>query len=365
MGQLVFQANSGGQTNLVGQNTASTFNLNIPLANGTLVSTGDTATVTSAMISGPVTTAKGGTGLTSFTSGGAVYATSTSALTTGTLPTSAGGTNLTSFTANGVLYASSSSALTTGSALTFDGTNLGVGGLSSGVRLDVYGSITARSGTVTADAYTNYGTNLTLNSGGSLPMLFQLNGSEQMRLDTSGNLLVGTTSNLLSARLVVGKNNSSTLAFFSQDYSAGNADNVSFANGFASGSNNAVQCRFYNNDLVSVGSITSSGSATLYNATSDYRLKTVTGVLAGHGERIDLLEPVEYIWKPNGLNAKGFLAHKFQEVYPSSVTGFKDEVDAEGNPVYQAMQSGSSEVIADLVAEIQSLRKRLAALEAK
>jgi hypothetical protein len=37
-------------------------------------------------------TTKGGTGLTSFTSGGAVYATSTSALTTGTLPIASGGT---------------------------------------------------------------------------------------------------------------------------------------------------------------------------------------------------------------------------------------------------------------------------------
>jgi hypothetical protein len=46
---------------------------------------------------------------------------------TGTLPTANGGTNLTSFTSGGVVYASSSSALATGSALTFDGTNLGLG----------------------------------------------------------------------------------------------------------------------------------------------------------------------------------------------------------------------------------------------
>jgi len=43
------------------------------------------------------------------------------------LPTTSGGTGLTSFTANGVVYASSTSALATGSVLTFDGTNLGVG----------------------------------------------------------------------------------------------------------------------------------------------------------------------------------------------------------------------------------------------
>jgi hypothetical protein len=46
----------------------------------------------------------------------------------GTLATTNGGTNLTSFTSGGVVYASSSSALATGSALSFDGTNLNVAG---------------------------------------------------------------------------------------------------------------------------------------------------------------------------------------------------------------------------------------------
>jgi hypothetical protein len=55
------------------------------------------------------------------------------------------------------------------------------------------------------------------------------------------------------------------------------------------------------------------------------------------------------------------LAHQFQEVYAGSVSGTKDAVDVDGKPMYQAMQASSSEVIADLVAEIQSLRKRLAA----
>lgn len=74
-------------------------------------STGTTGAVT---LAGTLATANGGTNLTSFTSGGAVYATSTSALTTGTLPTTAGGTALTSFTSGGALYATSTSALTTG-----------------------------------------------------------------------------------------------------------------------------------------------------------------------------------------------------------------------------------------------------------
>ena len=117
---------------------------------------------------------------------------------------------------------------------------------------------------------------------------------------------------------------------------------------------------FQGNGSGQLGSITHNGSGTAYNTTSDYRLKTVVGAVTGHGERLDALEPIEYIWNSNGSRTRGFLAHKFQEVYADSVSGTKDAVDADGKPIYQAMQASSSEVIADLVAEIKSLRKRLA-----
>jgi hypothetical protein len=55
-------------------------------------------------------TTRGGTNLTSFTSGGALYATSTSALTTGTLPIASGGTNSTATpTAGAVPYGTGTS----------------------------------------------------------------------------------------------------------------------------------------------------------------------------------------------------------------------------------------------------------------
>ena len=80
MGQLVFQAALGGQVNLVGPNTASTYNLNVPAVAGTVVTTGDSATVTSTMISGPLTTSVGGTGLASYTAGDITYYVSGTAL---------------------------------------------------------------------------------------------------------------------------------------------------------------------------------------------------------------------------------------------------------------------------------------------
>ena len=133
--------------------------------------------------------------------------------------------------------------------------------------------------------------------------------------------------------------------------------------------NNTANTKFigFHNQSTDIGSITRVGStsAVIYNTTSDYRLKTIVGAVTGQGERIDALKPIDYLWTEGGQQARGFLAHEFQEVYASSVTGTKDSVDEDGNPIYQGMQAGTAEVIADLVAELQSLRKRITALEAK
>ena len=112
-----------------------------------------------------------------------------------------------------------------------------------------------------------------------------------------------------------------------------------------------------------VGTISVTTTATAYNTSSDYRLKDITGSLTDSGSFIDALKPKVGTWKADGSKFVGFLAHEFAEVSPSSVTGEKDAVDADGNPKYQAMQASSAEVIANLVAELQSLRQRVAALE--
>jgi len=75
---------------------------------GTTGFTPNTATTGAVTLSGTLATTNGGTGLTSFTTNGAVYATSTSALTTGTLPVASGGSGATTLT--GVLFGNGSSA---------------------------------------------------------------------------------------------------------------------------------------------------------------------------------------------------------------------------------------------------------------
>jgi hypothetical protein len=130
-----------------------------------------------------------------------------------------------------------------------------------------------------------------------------------------------------------------------------------------SGGGSPIQFLSYNGTVV--GTITHNDTVTTYGGTSDYRLKDITGPLTDSGTFIDALKPKVGTWKSNGSKFVGFIAHEFAEVSPTSVRGQKDEVDSDGKPVYQSMQASSAEVIANLVAELQSVRQRLAALEAK
>jgi hypothetical protein len=176
---------------------------------------------------------------------------------------------------------------------------------------------------------------------------FATNNTEQARITSAGSFLVGTTSAISAGRITV-------------SYDANTYSGLTLSD---SGNTNSGGYIVFNQGSTMIGSITRVGatSAVAYNTTSDYRLKTVTGAVTGQGARIDALKPIDYLWTESGQQSRGFLAHEFQTVYAKSVTGTKDAVDADGNPVYQAMQAGTAEVIADLVAEIQSLRQRLSA----
>ena len=130
----------------------------------------------------------------------------------GTLATTNGGTGLTSFTSGGVVYASSTSALATGSALNFNGTSLGIGSSSYGDA----GSITASIGVAGTTAgglqlwassaqehYIQWGDSTTGSAtyAGAISyshasdfMRFWTGSTERMRLDSAGNLSLNTTT---------------------------------------------------------------------------------------------------------------------------------------------------------------------------
>lgn len=172
--------------------------------------------------------------------------------------------------------------------------------------------------------------------------------TQGMTLDLSGNLLLGVTSLALANANALMLNTGGGLAY------------AMHASGTASGS--AYVAFAYNSSLI--GSITQSGTtAVLYNTTSDHRLKASPAPLAGSGAFIDALKPCTWTWTQDGSAGAGFIAHEFAAVSPTSVSGTKDAVDGEGKPIYQAMDSSSPEVIANIVAELQDLRRRVALLE--
>jgi len=168
--------------------------------------------------------------------------------------------------------------------------------------------------------------------------------TEGMRLNSSGNLLVGTTTQQNSA-LVTAKQTTTANSVFA----AWNATTTGDAQFIWFGTEAGGTTR---------GSITYNrvGGLTAYNTTSDYRAKDILGVIADSGKVIDSV-PV-YMGKMKGAEQERpmFIAH---ETPAYAHTGEKDAVDVDGNPVYQQMDA--SALVPVMWAEIQSLRKRLAA----
>lgn len=337
---------------------------------------------------------------------------------TGTLPTGNGGTGLTSFTANGVVYASSSSALTTGSALTFDGTNFATTGTSSATKLIPTGGSATGNGmylpssntlawsnngseTMRLDSSGNLGLGVTPSAWGSgwrglqngnasfasatgytaigqnwyksstadtyitsnfATRYYQNAGqhiwntaasgtagnaitfTQAMTLDESGNLLVGTTSRTYTERMSL---NFSSVGqgIVTVTSTTSSADHVVFNNGNGN-----------------VGKITTSGTSTTYATSSDYRLKENVVPMTGALAKIAALKPVTYKWKADGSDGQGFIAHELQAVVPDCVTGEKDAVDAEGKPVYQGIDT--SFLVATLTAAIKELKAEFDAYKA-
>jgi hypothetical protein len=176
--------------------------------------------------------------------------------------------------------------------------------------------------------------------------------TQAMTLDASGNLLAGDTSNVFDSTVRLYAKSSGFAAFFRTTASSGYS-----AAAFSRDGNDGNVCQFYRvYNGSAVGSISVTASATAYNTSSDYRLKDITGPITTSGAYIDSLNPVEGTWKADGSTFVGLIAHEAQEASRTQVaTGVKDGAEMQG------MDYSSAEIIANLIAEIQSLRKRLAA----
>jgi hypothetical protein len=136
---------------------------------------------------------------------------------------------------------------------------------------------------------------------------------------------------------------------------------------FGAGTGNLVEFAY---DTVNRGTISTNGSTVSYNTSSDYRLKHDIAPMQNALATVAQLKPVTYKWNADNSESQGFIAHELQAVVPDCVTGEKDAVDADGNPVYQGIDT--SFLVATLtaglqeaVAMIEELKAKVAALEAE
>ena len=196
-----------------------------------------------------------------------------------------------------------------------------------------------------------------INGRGARSLLFGTNDQERMRIDSSGNLLVGTTSSVFNESgfraMPIGSGSSMLL----------NVSNT--GGGLALALNTTADtniAQFYRSGS-SVGTISVTTSATAYNTSSDYRLKENVAPMTGALQTVAALKPVTYTWKADGSDGQGFIAHELQAVVPDCVTGEKDAVDKDGKPQYQGVDT--SFLVATLVSAIQELTARLEVLENK
>jgi hypothetical protein len=186
--------------------------------------------------------------------------------------------------------------------------------------------------------------------------------TERMRISSAGEILLNKTSDTLAnAGWAVNINGRGQLTC------SGDGAPVLRLNHTGSGGTQ-YPIEFFKNGS-QVGSVSITASATAYNTSSDYRLKENVVPLTGAVDRL-LQIPVHrfnFIADPDHT-VDGFIAHEAQAVVPECVTGTKDEVDADGNPIYQGIDQSKlvpllTAALQETIAELQALKAEVAALK--
>lgn len=197
---------------------------------------------------------------------------------------------------------------------------------------------------------------LVIGGGGATDSIqFWSSGAERMRLDSSGR--VGINGAAPGDSMLYAKNvtNASFAATFENTSALGY--------GISIGSDSSILAYFYPNGTrsgSSVGSISCTPTTTSYNQSSDRRLKTAVAPAADAGALLDAVQVVEFDWKVGGHTRYGVIAQDLHLLAPEAVTpgDSNEEVERPWGVDY-------SKLVPMLIKEVQSLRARVAALEAK
>ena len=191
--------------------------------------------------------------------------------------------------------------------------------------------------------------------------------AERMRITSGGSLCVGVDTTANSEKLRVDSTGSTGTVFLRH----GSTDNVSIMemrHSRNTGSSSAAYLKFQDSGGTVRGSIKASPSGTTYFTTSDYRLKENVTALSDGITRLKTLKPSKFNFIGNSKIVDGFLAHEVTAV-PEAISGTKDEVDSDNNPVYQEIDQSKlvpllTAALQEAVAKIEVLETKVAALEA-
>jgi hypothetical protein len=209
--------------------------------------------------------------------------------------------------------------------ITVSGSNVGIGTSSPNGNLDISAGSTPQVILNNTDGTSNNSHDFRIATfGGLTPFWSSLSldassiqiktfTTPRMTIDSSGNLMLGTTILGGTGGLTVSPNttNGATAVVFNRNPAAGALSHVfDFRDGGAS-----------------KGSIFYNSTSTLYNTSSDYRLKENITSIEGATDIVKAMNPCTYNFK--GYSADwhdGFLAHELQELHPRAVVGEKDEM---------------------------------------
>ena len=206
-----------------------------------------------------------------------------------------------------VLYNNSNNSMSfrtnTSDRMTIDSSgNVGIGSSTINAKLNVHGIIRAENSPFYAGredaAAPAYAFHDDADTGmfnvASNILGFSTAGSERMRIDSSGKLLIGTTSSAVNDTGI--KLNENGTCVFTCNLTSEN-ENIIVNNNNSTGT--VYKMDFRQNNATK-GSISCSSTAVSFNTSSDARLKNVLGEAKGL-EIVNKLNPVHFEWKKSGI----------------------------------------------------------------